>query len=204
MSIELTDEQKRQLSSWADQRDAFLSEISVLRSEKEALLSDNKNLCNSNTEIENRINEGKGRIIELLEAEKASHSMTQKDVVSLREEKSSLQSEVADLKVFINALNDQSEKLQKSITISMETLKDSANAVKSLDKVVGDTTSVNKDNAVVISELVKTAKSGLETIVSRTEEIVARANDVIVELPKVFLEAKRQSLERNIIKKVKT
>ena len=73
-----------------------------------------------------------------------------------------------------------------------------------MDKVVGDTTSVNKDNAVVISELVKTAKSGLETIVSRTEEIVARANDVIVELPKVFLEAKRQSLERNIIKKVKT
>jgi len=63
-------EQKQQLEIWSIQRDAVLLEISTNRILNEKLIQKNKELSNSNSEIETRMNQSIGRLQELKNKEK--------------------------------------------------------------------------------------------------------------------------------------
>ena len=62
-------EQTKQLEGWATQRDAILRDIAVLDGEKEIKTKQNKELGQSNQEIEIKVHQAEGRIIALEQEE---------------------------------------------------------------------------------------------------------------------------------------
>ena len=60
-----TKEQKQQLVTWAEKRDSLLSEIAILKDSKLKLERANKELADSNSDIESRMLVIQGRIQEL-------------------------------------------------------------------------------------------------------------------------------------------
>jgi len=100
----LTQEQEKNLITWAEQRDSILLEVSILKTEKESLEKINNELTTSNTDIEVRMTEIKGRIKELKTKELEQKLFINKDVSSLQSQKNTLEGEINWLKQMIEVL----------------------------------------------------------------------------------------------------
>lgn len=203
MENEITPEQKEQLKSWAGQRDSVLSEISNLRTIKEKLEKENRELSDSNSEIDIRVNQSVGRIEELSKKERELESLLSKDIASLSSEKNVLESEITNLKKIVEVLEPQKKSLETSISFLTETFNSLHERVGVLDKVVGHVTTVSDKNVSVISDLVSSVKASLQEIIDINLSNVEKTNVVIKELPVVFLEVKRKSLIREVINEPK-
>lgn len=197
--MEITTEQKMQLATWAEQRDSILLEISNLRTEKEKLESINKELAESNSDIEIRMNEIVGRIDELLKKEIDLIPLRLKEVSDLESRKTCLESEITSLDNLIKRLQPQKDNLEVSIAFLTDTFKSINDRVGLLDKVIGHVTQISDKNIIVIENFVSSLKKEIQVLIDLNKVNVDKTNFVISELPKVFLEVQRKSLIREKI-----
>ena len=194
---------QEQLNSFAAQRDALLLEVSTLKTEQEGLTKKNKELAVSNTEIEQRVNQAIGRIKELQDREADLLASISKEVSLLQNEKNLLEVTVSTLKKEVEALSAQEEKLKVSLSCMTDIFDKIQGRSEVLDKVVNYVIGVNEKNVKVIDTMVEGLKTKVNELIDISDKNIEKTNNVITELPKVFVEVQRQSLERNIIKKVK-
>jgi len=194
---ELTTEQKKQLVTWAEQRDALLSEISNLRTESEKLQTINKETANSKSDMEVQMNIIVGRIEELKNREKDLLPLVTKEISELKEEKSALQVEVSGLKNLIESLVTQKTQLTADVSFSLKTFESLRDEALKLEKVVGDVTAVSNKNTERINLLVDNLATSLEEIIEVNRKNVFETNIVIDKLPKMLMEAQKHGLIKN-------
>jgi len=193
-NTELTTEQKDQLKTWAEQRDAFLHAIQVLRVEEEKLQSINKDLANSNSDIENRMNVISGRIEELKIKESELPEVISKEVAFLESKKTTLESEIMNLGKILVILENQKEGLDSDVKNALATFEVIKGETLLLDKVVDRVTQVSKKNSDEIDLLVKNLAVSLEEIINVNKKNVFETNIVIDKVPKMIMECQKKGL----------
>ena len=196
---EILPEQQAQLVTWASQRDSLLLEISNLKSENEKLQQVNKSLAESNTDIETRINEGRGRIEELKIKEQEFIPLVSKEIDLLQLTKTGLESEVYNLRRLIEALVNQKASLEIDISFALSTFNIVKNEGLLLEKIVDHVTTVSSANITKIESLVEWLTKTLEEMVDVNRKNVAETNLVLDKLPKMLIELQKVKLIRNKI-----
>lgn len=194
MDEEITQEQKKQLTSWAEQRDALLLEISNLEQAKERIKKENKGLTDSYTDTNNQMNIIKGRIEELKIKEAELPLLISKDVANLESKKKSLETQIVSLNKVVATLTEQKTSLEKDVSFSLSTLEKSKNDTLLLDKVVGHVTSVSEKNVKVIDDLMEGVTKSLEEIIDVNKKNVFETNVVINEVPRMLMELQKSGL----------
>ena len=194
MDIEILPEQAEKLKSWAAQRDAILSEISVLRTAKEKIEKDNENLTASFTDIENRKLEIQGRIEELKIKEAELPLLISKEVAHLESRKSSLEAVIENLSKIIPVLTEQKESLEKDVSFALSTFNTVKDETLLLDKVVDRVTQVSAENTKKIDDLVVGLSKSLEEIIEVNKKNVFETNIVIEKLPAMLMELQKRGL----------
>ena len=185
MEEQKTLEQIEQLKTWAAERDAILSDISVNRVENDRLLVINKQLSQTNSEITARINQSEGRITELSKKENELIDFTNSELASLSIKKSQLQGEVIGLENQINLLIPQKQLIEdtiKSLTDAHDRVFD---RVSVLDKVVDHVVKVNAKNLDDINYFVKNLvdkTSGIAGMIDSLSAIHDKAANRIIYL----------------------
>lgn len=193
----ITAEQKEQLKTWAGQRDAILLEISGLRDEKKDLQTMNGGLALSCTDIENRMNEVKGRIEELKQKEVELLSLVSKEVASLQSQKSTLEAEIPLLKQVIEALTSQKTLLDFDVALALSQFNSLKDQALLLEKLVAQTNEVGKNNSEKVNLLLSDLAKSLEEIVSVNKKNVFETNVVIEKLPAMMMELQKRGLIKN-------
>ena len=196
---ELSPEQKAHLETWAGQRDLLLLEISNLRTQKDKLEEDLKNIASSHQDIIAMSNQTLGRIIELNKKEEELPKLISRDISILESRKSVLETEINDFTKIIGILSEQKTSLEKDVSLAIlnfNILKDEALV---LDKIVDHVTVVSDENSKKINGLVSELAKGLEEIIAVNKKNVFETNVVIEKLPKMLMEAQKHGLIKNKI-----
>ena len=194
MAEEFTKEQKDQLKTWAQQRDEILLAISNLRTEEEKLNRVTKELAASNTDIETRMNEVRGRIEELKIKEAELPSVMLKEVAFLESKKSTLESEITLLAKMLEVLKPQKESLESDISNALAIFEVVKGETLLLEKVVDKVTTVSRGNSDKIDLLVNNLATSLEEIIDVNKKNVLETNIVIEKLPAMMLELQKAGL----------
>ena len=197
MDQEMTTEQKEQLVTWAEQRDALLFELSNLRTESEKLQKINKETAASKTDMETKMNIIIGRISELKNREIDLIPTITQTNSDLRGEKGMLQAEVAGLKLLIKNLISQKTQLMTDVDFALKTFESLRDEALKLDKIIGDVTAVSNSNAEKIDLLVANLAMSLEEIIEVNRKNVFETNVVIEKLPAMLMEAQKHGLIKN-------
>lgn len=195
----MTAEQKKSLVTWAEERDSILAEIAILKIEKENLQKVNKDLANSNTDIETRMIEIRGRIEELKIKEAELPLVISKEVAFLQSKKSTLESEIASLSKIVEILTTQKTSLEADVSFALSNFEVIKGETFLLDKVVDKVTTVSHDNTNKINSLVADLATSLEEIIEVNRKNVFETNVVIEKLPAMIMEAQKHGLIKNKI-----
>lgn len=195
----MTAEQKKSLVTWAEERDSILAEIAILKIEKENLQKVNKDLANSNTDIETRMIEIRGRIEELKIKEAELPLVISKEVAFLQSKKSTLESEIASLSKIVEILTTQKTSLEADVSFALSNFEVIKGETFLLDKVVDKVTTVSQDNTTKINSLVSDLATSLEEIIEVNRKNVFETNVVIEKLPAMIMEAQKHGLIKNKI-----
>lgn len=204
MAEEFTKEQKGQLTNWVIQRDSLLNEISNLRDTESNIRRVNKELANSNSDIEYRMNVIQGRIEELKIKEADLSKVISKEVAELKTKKTTLESEINNLSKLLNVLTPQKTSLESDIEKALTTFEAIKGESLLLNKVVDKVTVVSKTNSDKIDLLVSNLAKSLEEIIKVNKKNVFETNVVIEKLPVILMELQKHGLIKNrqsIIKK---
>jgi predicted nucleic acid-binding Zn-ribbon protein len=199
MDPEMTLEQKENLKTWAEQRDSILSEISVLKTESEKLQKINKDLANSITDVESRMNEIRGRIEELKIKENELPLVISKEVVFLQSKKSTLEAEINSLLKIVEILTSQKTSLEADVYFALNAFDAVKGETFLLDKIVDKVTTVSQDNTNKINTLVNDLAASLEEIIEVNRKNVFETNIVIEKVPAMIMEAQKHGLIKNKI-----
>lgn len=197
MVPEITPEQKAQLTAWAGQRDAILSEISVLQTAKEGLDKANREKAESNSEMEANMNKVLGKIEELKKKEVELPLLISKEVAHLESKKSVLEATITSLEKVVVILESQNASLQRNIESALKTFDILKEEALTLDKIVDHVTRVSSDNAKSIDGLVLNLAKSLEEIIEVNKKNVFETNVVIEKLPAMLVEAQKHGLIKN-------
>jgi len=195
----MTLEQKENLKTWAEQRDSILSEISVLKTESEKLQKINKDLANSITDVESRMNEIRGRIEELKIKENELPLVISKEVVFLQSKKSTLEAEINSLLKIVEILTSQKTSLEADVSFALNAFDVVKGETFLLDKIVNKVTTVSQDNTNKINTLVNNLAASLEEIIEVNRKNVFETNIVIEKVPAMIMEAQKRGLIKNKI-----
>lgn len=199
MDQEINPEQKEQLVTWAGQRDAILSEISNLEISKEKLRKENEDLAESSTVIANRMFVIEGRIEELKKKEAELPLLISKEIVDLKSQKSSLESDITNLSKIIPILTEQKTSLLKDVDFALNTLNVVKDEALLLEKVTDKVTQVSEKNIKKVDDLVSGLSKSLEEIIEVNRKNVFETNIVIDKVPKMIMEAQKHGLIKNKI-----
>ena len=194
MEPEISPEQKGQLNSWAAKRDSLLSDIAVLTTEKENLTKKNLDLAASNTDIETRINQSKGRLEELEKKEMEFSGKVSSEIDSLTTQKSALESSIEGLRREIITLQTSKNLLMDTITTVKDIYERVFNRAEVLDKVVDHVTTVSRQNLKDAESLISTLKDSVQEVVDINTENVEKAQLVIDQLPRALFDLQRPSV----------
>ncbi len=200
---ELSPEQNKQLDSWASQRDSILLEIAAKKSESERLDVINKNLSDSNTEIENRIIKSEGRIQELVKKEEEFASRVSIPISKLISEKSQLQSENSVLLRERDSLMSQKENLAKDIVLAMQTYDLIHDKSILLEKMVEGVTRISSENLNVLDSFVGKLQVKISEILDVSTKNLDAHTVILNKIPELFVELRKKTLDRDIINKHK-
>jgi chromosome segregation ATPase len=191
---EITPEQKAYLATFAGRRDAALLEISNLQTERDNLVKTNKELVDSCSHSETRMNKIIGRIEELQKKEAELPLLISKEVASLQNQKSILESTIAGFTQIVKILSEQKTSLEKDVSSALNTFTVLKDEAISLDAVVDHVTRVSKDNATLIDGLVAKLARSLEEIIEVNRKNVLETNVVLDKLPRMLVEVQRHGL----------
>jgi hypothetical protein len=196
---EITPEQKEHLKTWAGQRDALLADISALQSGKEKAMEVNRNLADSNTEIQSSIYESEGRLAELLAKEKEFEILTFRSIAPLQAQKTELETAITGLKNEIALLKENKTLLLEGNTELKDAHDRAFDRINSIDKIVEHVTRISSANISDIEKILETFKASVENLTATNTKNVEATNVVIGQLPRVFFDVQRQSLKRKQI-----
>lgn len=196
---EFTIEQNNNLKTWAEQRDFILLELSNVKNELEIKQTLNKELANSNSDIETRINENRGRFEELKIKEAEYKPVISKEIASLETTKSTLQEGNSTLVKITEILNTQKRSLENDISFALSTFGVVKDEALFLGKIVGKVTTVSKINTDRINILVDNLAKSLEEIIEVNKKNVSETNLVIDKLPRIIMELQKKKLINNKI-----
>jgi len=199
MNPEFTKEQNNQLKTWAEQRDEFLFENSNLKNEIEKKQTLNKELANSNSDIETRISESRGRFEELKIKEEEYKPVISTEIALLEAKKSGLEVCVSSLNRLNEILSNQKISLEKDISFALSTFETVKDEALLLGKIVDKVTTVSNDNSNRINTLVDNLSKSLEEIIEVNRKNVLETNIVINKVPKLIMEAQKNGLIKNKI-----
>ena len=196
---EITPEQKAYLATFAGRRDAALLEISNLQIAKEKLEREVKEIADSYSDTEARMNKVLGRIEELTKKEAELPLLIARDIVSLESRKTCLATEVTSLTEMIDVLTVQKASLEKDVSSALATFTIIKDEAISLDAVVDHVVRVSKNNVTLVEDLVSKLAKSLEEIVAVNKKNVFETNVVIEKLPAMIVEAQKHGLIKNKI-----
>jgi predicted nucleic acid-binding Zn-ribbon protein len=196
---EITPEQKAYLATFAGRRDAALLEISNLQIAKEKLEKSNKEIANSYSDTEARMNKVLGRIDELKKKEAELPLLISKEIAGLQSHKSILESEITNLTKLVGVLSTQKASLEKDVSSALATFNTVKDETSILDRVVDHVTKVSVDNARDINMIVADLKKSLEEIIAVNAKNVKETNIVLDKLPRMVVELQKHGLIKNKI-----
>ena len=191
---EFTKEQKDQLKTWAEQRDAVLLEISNARTIEERLQITNRELAESSTNIVAQMNTVLGRIEELLKKEAELPALITREIATLQSKKSGLESQIPPLEKIVEILTSQKTSLQVDVASVLNTFEAINGQSLLLEKVVDKVTVISKTNTDKINSLVSDLAKSLEEIITVNKKNVLETNVVIEKLPAMMMELQKAGL----------
>jgi len=190
--------QKNKLKSWVEERDSILSEISILRDEKEKLLKSNREISESYTRTCDEINQSKGRLLELDIKEKEVNDILSTELADTLIKKNELESKIPILEKQVSIL--ESEK--KSLIDSIETLQsiNSGFFTKNieLEKQIGGIIELNEKNVNVVTSMMESLKVSTKELIDINKKNVEETNIVIDKLPRMVVELQKRGLIKKI------
>ena len=191
---EFTKEQKDQLKTWAEQRDAVLLEISNARTIEERLQITNRELAESSTNIVAQMNTVLGRIEELLKKEAELPALITREIATLQSKKSGLESQIPPLEKIVEILTSQKTSLTVDVAFVLNTFEAINGQSLLLEKVVDKVTVISKTNTDKINSLVSDLAKSLEEIITVNKKNVLETNVVIEKLPAMMMELQKAGL----------
>lgn len=192
----LTPEQTKQLASWVSQRDSILLDIANLRTEQEKLTTINKNLAESNTEIETKVLISIGRLKELDKQESESVDIISTELANSRVEKTQLETQKEGLRKEITVLTETKNVLVEMCATLKNAFDGVLDRVNGLDVTIGNAVKVNNDNVRTIENLLVNAGGELQKIIDVNAKNVEKTNIIINELPRIIFDLQRDIVER--------
>lgn len=199
MEIEITPEQKAQLTTWASQRDNILSEISALQDAKATLEKSVSDKADSFKDIEDRMNQVLGRIEELNKKEAELPALISTKILSLEKAKTILETEVTSLTKDVSNLKLRKEEIEKDILLAISIFGSIKDETSSLEKIVGHVTKVSSDNETIINGLVENLKKSIQDMIDVNEKNVKEAGIILDKLPRMMMELQKSKLIINKI-----
>lgn len=188
---ELTPEQKKNLKTWAFQRDALLRDIETLTVEKEALVKTNNNLASSNTDIQSQILRAEGRLEEINKKEEERKNLLTTEVSDLTAEKGKLQSELPALAKEIGSLTIRKNSIVENIDTLVKIHEKVFEKVGTMESAIGHVKDVSDKNLVAIGELFKKLTDGLTDLFEKSKQSNAGADVILEKLPRWIFELQR-------------
>lgn len=200
---ELSPEKKKQLDSWASQRDAILVDISNKKTENEKLTIANRELANSNTDISNTIQQSIGRLTELDAREKDRTKFISIENADLIVQKSMLQTEIPSLKSEIVSLTDKKNHLIDDISNLTKVHETIFSRASEIERIISETVKINSSNSSYIKNMLVEAAIELKNVIDIGRENVAVTNKAISEIPKMIVDIHKDIIERKKISRHK-
>jgi len=195
----LLPEQEKQLKTWASERDLILSELSNLKNEKELLVKKNKELSDSNTEIQTTINQSIGRMVELDKEEKLYMEIVDVKIPQLESQKSILETEITGFQKEISYLEFQKGGLVKDIEFLIKTQSEVFDRTGILEKVVDHVTKVNSSNLKELEDASLQMIAKAKDILELSDSQYKAHTEVLREIPRLFVELQKKTLIRQKI-----
>ena len=196
--MEITVEQKEQLKTWAGQRDVLLSEISILRDEKSKLEKTNKDLANSNTDIQTKIISSEGRLLELDKKEKEVDGILSIEIAESISKKASLDNVIPLLEKEVFLLEIQKKSLIESIATLQSVNSGFADKNMELEKQIGGIIELSHKNSLVVNALMETLKVSTQELIDINTKNVKETNIIINQLPRMVVELQKHGLIKKI------
>jgi chromosome segregation ATPase len=186
--MEITPEQKKQLNVWAVKRDNLLREIGILSTQLEEKKKKSIELSESNTDIETRINQGRGRLIEIDIQEAGRNKFISKEVAALEKMKSILEGEIPNLQKQIGGLHSEKDILIEVIDNLKKIHSDVFDRVGKLDKIVEHVTRVSADNISDFKTFFEELKKTIQEIITGNRKVITETNVMVERVPKILRE----------------
>lgn len=199
MEPTITPEQEAQLKAWASERDAVLSEIAILRDEKEKLTKSNQEASASYSEILTKVQQSIGRMEELDLKEKEWEVIMSNEVADLRVEETKIEDKLTDLKTQVAIYESKKETLVKDIELLLVMYDQHYGHAQNLDKVIDRVVRISQENMDKLNIFVKGLEPEVQKLFNLVETNVVKTNYVINELPQIYFDLKRKSLTREKI-----
>ncbi len=196
---DITPEQKKQLGTWAVQRDEILKSISDKREEERILTESVNNLSQTKSDIHDEIQRSIGRLEELKKKEEEFALLTTNENALLREEKSVLQTEIVGHQNELVLLKENKAEIVESVgtlTALFEKLFDKTSGLESL---IGGIVRVASENATDIKNILITAGAELQKVIDIGERNVEKTNKVLLDIPKIVVDLHRDIINRKMI-----
>lgn len=194
---DLNPEQKKQLKTWAFQRDALLRNIADLQEARKIEETKNHNLADSNTEIQTKINQAEGRLIELNKKEEEFRGLISKETFDLLIERTKLQTEIPALEKEVGSLHEEKDLLVGTIKTLAEIHEKVFEKVGTMESTIGFVKDVSDKNIVALNELFKELTASLTKLLDKSKETHGSADIILEKLPRWIFELQRPiSLKR--------
>jgi uncharacterized coiled-coil DUF342 family protein len=201
---ELTAEQIAQLGSWAGQRDAILSEINALRTERDKLDKENQEIANSSSSITNNLNQTIGRLDELTKKENDLVYTVSKNVSELQIKKTELEKQNEALEARINFFSEKEKELKDRLLFLSDTIGKLEGKSDEVTKIVSEIDKAGTSLTKKMNEAFASADIFVSSIATETEEHIGKINEAASNLNKTFVELNRKSLVKETINNKKT
>lgn len=186
--METTPEQKKELNVWAIKRDTLLRRLGILSTQVQEKEKYNSELSESNTDLETRINQSKGRLQELDTQEAERGNLLSKEVADLEKRKSVLQAEIPGLEKEIGGLKSEKNILTEVIANLAKVHSDVFDRTNALDKIVESVTRVSDQNISDFKVFFDDLKKSVQEILSGHKKVISETNIMIERVPKVLRE----------------
>ncbi len=192
-------DQKKQVETWAEQRDRILREISLHTSELEGL----KKSCNQEalalTDLERNVSQKRGEFDAILLAEDRFKTSISSEVVDLTLQKSNLEKDIEIKKLELQGLETQKSEILENIQV-LNTINDKVvNRSAEIDEIIGKSIKLSEESTSDLTTLMTLVKKGCGEIVELNDKNVKATNEVLEKLPAMLVELQKNKLIRHRI-----
>jgi DNA repair exonuclease SbcCD ATPase subunit len=185
------------LQSWVAQRDQLLKSIADLKTEIESLEKKNRELSESNSDIESRISKAQGRMEEMDKSEEAYKEVVGIEVSDLLSQKSKLEVEVSREQVVLESLNSKKQTLLEAIDTLTQIYDKVFSNVHEMEGIVGNVKEVSDKNIAELHGMFSEIGTKLTEVMEKGKESADGANVILEKLPRWIFELQRPvSLKR--------